>query len=1059
MAVATVPMTKISLYFMLSLLRDDQSSSMPEPNRKHHWTYKGPEGPSDWANHYPHCAGPRQSPIDIQSEFCEFDSQLPDFELHRFEQPSTTLEVGTLLNFTNSGHGASVRVTGDMSVEGGGLAGRYRTAEFHFHWGSRSDIGSEHAVEGQKYPLEMHVVNYAEKYGTLKDAMEKEDGLAVLGVLFQISKQDNLAFEPLADALQYIHKLDEYKVVDGVRLRSLLPADTTRFYRYAGSLTTPRCFQSVTWTLFAEPQKISERQLERLRALLYPEDGHHSAHAQSSHTGSSSNSPSHMVDNWRPLQPLNGRVIRQSFPLTASGHRHQLQLPPHDLNLNQTTPEPTTTTTTNTTDRPLSPTTTTSSSSPVSTMTSQLSPVTSTTLPPTTTTTMTSSTTATSTSSQPERQRETTTTSAMEKSTITESIVAAPGGKKQGSVVDQSLVLLTSDKSGRPLSPPTFKSLTEVNDPSNDKVLISGANTMPGRGHGSDILQTIGGKDSFFDQRMRQQQQQQGKQKENDQKQQLPSTSSPQQQRTSSSSSPSTTSTPQQQQTSSSSSPSTTSTPQQQQTSSSSSPTTSTPQQQQTSSSSPSTTSTPQQQQTSSSSSPSTTSTPQQQQTSSSSPSTTSTPQQQQTSSSTSPPTTTSQQQQKMHQRQQEHQQPKEPQQRQQVTPPAPPPPPPPQQHQQPQKQQQLRDLEEQYQKLLFLLQENRRQQQLLQQRQQKGSRMLPVATDFPPMSSQRVTTTTTTTTTTTATTTTTTADPNDPSSLFKFPSMHRNPHTTTTTTTTPLPPEPRSGARPTTSSSSSPSRVRVKAVTLPGSGSREYVQRLARRLKEILMERQRKAASSTPRVGSVPRSSTHLPAASTTHTDLHSQYRQQQWQHSPHVRQQDHPHQQKALDEERMRELRRKQSMLEQQRLLLEDLHRPHGSVGGRALEARRTSTPGTSRISQSSTQSSSRTSQSGSTRQSAPRSVSQALQSLRDVLYTGPAATQGASGSQGNQITSGAASAHRMPSAGRQSPQGSRRIVPAAREEPFVFLHTYNRPVRIRKNFYETLYNRPAA
>lgn len=32
----------------------------------------------------------------------------------------------------------------------------------------------------------MHVVSYAEKYGTLMNAMEKPDGLAVLGVLFHV---------------------------------------------------------------------------------------------------------------------------------------------------------------------------------------------------------------------------------------------------------------------------------------------------------------------------------------------------------------------------------------------------------------------------------------------------------------------------------------------------------------------------------------------------------------------------------------------------------------------------------------------------------------------------------------------------------------------------------------------------------------------------------------------------------------------------------------------------------------------------------------------------------
>ncbi|KAK7499074.1 hypothetical protein BaRGS_00009621, partial [Batillaria attramentaria] len=252
-----------------------------------------------------------QSPIGIHTAECDHDPSLDDFRLNNFHQVSTSVGVGSLLNFTNNGHAASVRVTGDMSVEGGGLPGRYLTAEFHFHWGSRDDVGSEHAVDGVKYPLEMHVVNYAEKYGTLAKAMEQPDGLAVLGVLFQISEHDNPAFAPLADALQYIHKAGDYQLVDGIRLRSLLPEDTSRYWRYPGSLTTPRCYESVTWTVFNEPQKISRHQVNQLRYLLH-EIGHDGVKA------SGDNTPSNLVDNWRPLQPMHGRRVRRSFAITRS---------------------------------------------------------------------------------------------------------------------------------------------------------------------------------------------------------------------------------------------------------------------------------------------------------------------------------------------------------------------------------------------------------------------------------------------------------------------------------------------------------------------------------------------------------------------------------------------------------------------------------------------------------------------------------------------------------------------------------------------------------------------
>ena len=37
--------------------------------------------------------------------------------------------------------------------------------------------------------------------------------------------------------------------------------NTELFYRYPGSLTTPGCYESVTWTGFAEPQEISHQQV------------------------------------------------------------------------------------------------------------------------------------------------------------------------------------------------------------------------------------------------------------------------------------------------------------------------------------------------------------------------------------------------------------------------------------------------------------------------------------------------------------------------------------------------------------------------------------------------------------------------------------------------------------------------------------------------------------------------------------------------------------------------------------------------------------------------------
>jgi len=44
-------------------------------------------------------------------------------------------------------------------------------------------------------------------------------------------------------------------------LQDLLPESTDSFYRYSGSLTTPECQESVTWTVFDTPITISPHQV------------------------------------------------------------------------------------------------------------------------------------------------------------------------------------------------------------------------------------------------------------------------------------------------------------------------------------------------------------------------------------------------------------------------------------------------------------------------------------------------------------------------------------------------------------------------------------------------------------------------------------------------------------------------------------------------------------------------------------------------------------------------------------------------------------------------------
>jgi carbonic anhydrase len=74
-----------------------------------------------------------------------------------------------------------------LTVNGGPLGNpQYQLSNIHFHWGSVSSQGSEHTLEGKRYPMEVHMVHIKQEYGNLSNALEHEDGLAVLGFFMEI---------------------------------------------------------------------------------------------------------------------------------------------------------------------------------------------------------------------------------------------------------------------------------------------------------------------------------------------------------------------------------------------------------------------------------------------------------------------------------------------------------------------------------------------------------------------------------------------------------------------------------------------------------------------------------------------------------------------------------------------------------------------------------------------------------------------------------------------------------------------------------------------------------
>lgn len=50
---------------------------------------------------------------------------------------------------------ASELVSEHIAISSGGLPGRYRALQLHFHWGSPAGNGSEHTLDGCQLPMEV----------------------------------------------------------------------------------------------------------------------------------------------------------------------------------------------------------------------------------------------------------------------------------------------------------------------------------------------------------------------------------------------------------------------------------------------------------------------------------------------------------------------------------------------------------------------------------------------------------------------------------------------------------------------------------------------------------------------------------------------------------------------------------------------------------------------------------------------------------------------------------------------------------------------------------------
>lgn len=225
------------------------------------WSYTGSTGPAFWNTLFPdQCGlGTRQSPINIVSSDATMSSHLPKLTFHYFMSDVVTLDHDDNQKLVGAQTGNYIMI-GET---------KYFLDNIHAH------TPSEHTINGQRFPLELHFVN--------KSA---NGSLAAVGVLVEVGKPNPGIIEPPS--------YQDPSSVD-FRLGDLIPSQRS-YWRYNGGLTTPgedatatRCPQGILWTVMTHPITMSADQIK--------------AFEDSGYACWDTN------DTARPVQPVNARFV------------------------------------------------------------------------------------------------------------------------------------------------------------------------------------------------------------------------------------------------------------------------------------------------------------------------------------------------------------------------------------------------------------------------------------------------------------------------------------------------------------------------------------------------------------------------------------------------------------------------------------------------------------------------------------------------------------------------------------------------------------------------------